>query len=142
MKFTRYRDLCVWPQDEGAEGILVVHHVEKRESRVGPRRRQKLEERSVRVVVWISVAGAPRMAGAQPWLQTRKDPGLEPTLDVKHSGTLILNAPASGLARAPHHHIDGAAPGLECMQRVAAECVYADVREIRAPGRQAPVVRF
>ena len=52
MKFARNRHLRVRPQNQRPERILRVHHVEEREARVGPRRRQNLEERLVPCCRW------------------------------------------------------------------------------------------
>src|SRR5437667_5620554 len=106
MKFARNRDLRVWSQNQRAERVFVIHHVEEWEARIWTRSRQNLEERSVRVVIRILVAGTPRVTAAYPRFEFRQHFGLETGLGIDRSGALLLHAPAAGLSNAPKHQID------------------------------------
>src|SRR3989442_3593998 len=100
MEFTRNRNLGVWSRDQRTKGVLVIHHVEEREARIWTRRRQNLEERSVRVVIRITVAGTPCIAAAHPWFEIGQHFTLEAGLGIHCSGALLLHAPTAGLSAA------------------------------------------
>src|SRR5262245_5691238 len=53
-----------------------------------------------------------------------------------------LHAPASRLRRAPEQEVDGASAGLECMNRVAAKSIDANILKVGLTHRRGPVVRL
>src|SRR5438477_12402340 len=101
MKLAGYRYLRMRPQDQDAEGVAIVHHVEERKTREGPRRGQHLEESLVLIVVGIAIARAGIETGAQPGFEFRQHFGLDARFEVNGMRALLLHAPAPGLYGAP-----------------------------------------
>ena len=56
MKLAGPGELRVRAEDQHAEAVAVVHHVEERCARVGPGRRQHLKESAVRQICRVGVA--------------------------------------------------------------------------------------
>src|SRR5262245_51693182 len=130
------------PQDEDAERLIGVHHVEERKAGVRPGCRQDLEKRSVRMAGWISAAGAPVMTGPQPRFDFRQDLRLNAALYIERAGAMLLRAPTAGLPCAPEQQIESSGRCSEGMQGVAAESVDPDIAKVRAAHCERTVVGF
>src|SRR5690348_1299310 len=140
VELARRGDILVGAENQRAQEVAIVHHVEKREARIETGRGEKLKERAVRVVVGIVVARSIRVTPADPRLQLGEDLRLESAFEIERIRTLVEAAPPSGLRDAPCEEIESAGGGREGAQVVTAESADADIVQVAATGRQRAVV--
>src|SRR5712671_3941514 len=106
MELARNRQLVVWPKDQHAEGVRVVHHVEEGEPGEGPRRGQNLEEGAVSIVVRITITGTPVVTTTQPRSQLGQNLRLDAGLHIERAGTLPLRPPPACLHGTPEQQVE------------------------------------